>query len=47
MMLFGDLKDGGSLTITLVDGAITLTKKIKQPKVIENESSDVITHEEN
>jgi ATP-dependent Clp protease ATP-binding subunit ClpA len=47
MMLFGDLKDGGSLTITLVDGAITLTKKVKQPKVIENESSDVITHEEN
>jgi len=47
MMLFGDLKDGGSLTITLIDGAITLTKKVKQPKVIENESSDVITHEEN
>lgn len=47
MMLFGELKDGGSLTITLVDGVITLTKKVKQPKVTENESLDVITYEEN
>lgn len=47
MMLFGELKDGGSVAITLVDGAITLTKRVRQPKVMENESSDVITHEEN
>lgn len=47
MMLFGELKDGGSVAITLVDGIITLTKRVKQSRVTENESSDIITHEEN
>ena len=47
MMLFGELKDGGSLAITLEDSNIVLTKRVRQPKIIENESSDVITHEEN
>jgi len=47
MMLFGELKDGGSLAITLVDGVITLNKKVRQPKVAENESSDIVIHEEN
>ena len=47
MMLFGELKEGGSLHITLVGQTITLTKKIKQSKVIENEPSNVIAHDEN
>jgi len=47
MMLFGELKDGGSVAITLEDGNITLTKRVRQPKVVENESSEIVTHEEN
>jgi ATP-dependent Clp protease ATP-binding subunit ClpA len=44
MMLFGELKDGGSLTITLEEGKIILTKRVKQPKVVTNEPSHIITN---
>ena len=47
MMLFGELKDGGSVAITLENGVITLTKRIRQPKVVENESPEIVTYEEN
>jgi ATP-dependent Clp protease ATP-binding subunit ClpA len=33
LMLFGDLKNGGWLTITVVDDKITLVTKAKEPKV--------------
>lgn len=47
MMLFGELKDGGSAAISLDNDQITVTKRVRTSKVAENESSDVITHEEN
>ena len=49
MMLFGDLKDGGNLTITVEDGEIKLTKKIKAPKVsqVENEAQTEDSNKEN
>jgi ATP-dependent Clp protease ATP-binding subunit ClpA len=47
MMLFGELKDGGSAAISLENDQITVTKRVRTSKVAENESSDVITHEEN
>jgi ATP-dependent Clp protease ATP-binding subunit ClpA len=47
MMLFGELKDGGSLIIGLEGDQITLTKRVRQSKVAENEPLETITHEEN
>jgi ATP-dependent Clp protease ATP-binding subunit ClpA len=47
MMLFGELKDGGSAIIGLENDQITVTKRIKASKLLANESSDAITHEEN
>ena len=47
MMLFGELKDGGSLVIGLENNQITLTKRIRSSKILANESSEPITHEEN
>ena len=49
MMLFGDLKDGGNLTITVENGEIKLTKKIKAPKVsqVENEAQTEDSNKEN
>lgn len=47
MMLFGELKDGGAAVISLENDQITVTKRIRTSKVVTNESSDVITHEEN
>ena len=41
MMLFGDLKNGGVLTITVTDGLLALTAKPKVPKVVVNETSTV------
>jgi len=37
MMLFGDLKNGGLLTISVAGGALSLTAKSKAPKVIVDE----------
>jgi ATP-dependent Clp protease ATP-binding subunit ClpA len=47
MMLFGELKDGGSLVIGLDGDQITLTKRVRQSKVTENESLEIVTNEEN
>jgi len=47
MMLFGELKDGGSAVIGLENDQITVTKRVRASKVTENESPDIITHEEN
>ena len=47
MMLFGELKEGGSVVIGLDNDQITLTKRVRASKLLANESSDVITHEEN
>jgi ATP-dependent Clp protease ATP-binding subunit ClpA len=49
MMLFGDLKDGGNLAITVEDGEIKLTKKIKALKVpqVENEAQTEDSNKEN
>jgi len=47
MMLFGELKDGGSLVIGLENNQITLTKRVRASKLLVNESSEPITHEEN
>jgi ATP-dependent Clp protease ATP-binding subunit ClpA len=48
MLLFGDLKDGGNLQIGVDNGEITLTKKIKAPKVvIENETQSEDSNKEN
>ena len=46
MMLFGQLKEGGSLIIGLEQDKITLTKRTRL-KSTENESLEVITNEEN
>jgi ATP-dependent Clp protease ATP-binding subunit ClpA len=43
MMLFGDLKNGGSLTISVTEGALTLTAKPKVQKVIVDEITSVNT----
>ena len=43
LMLFGDLKNGGSLTISVVEGELTLTAKPKVAKTISNEVSTVNT----
>jgi ATP-dependent Clp protease ATP-binding subunit ClpA len=49
MMLFGDLKDGGNLAITVEDGEIKLIKKIKASKVpqVENEAQTEDSNKEN
>jgi len=47
MMLFGELKDGGSLVIGLDGDQITLTKRIRQSRVTDNEPLEIITHKEN
>jgi ATP-dependent Clp protease ATP-binding subunit ClpA len=48
MLLFGELKDGGSLNIGVEDGKIVLVKKIKVPKVItENETQSEDSSKEN
>jgi len=47
LMLFGDLKGGGMLSIGVTDGALTLTAKPKTPKVIVNEISTVNTDQTN
>lgn len=47
LMLFGDLKNGGALHITVVDGLLTLSTKIKTPKVSVNETSSVDTDQTN
>jgi len=43
LMLFGDLKNGGLLNITVADGSLALTAKPKAPKVVVNETSTVDT----
>lgn len=43
MMLFGDLKNGGSLTISVTEGVLTLTAKPKVQKVIVDEITSVNT----
>ena len=47
MMLFGELKDGGSLVIGLDGDQITLTKRIRQSRITDNEPLEIITHKEN
>lgn len=47
MMLFGELKDGGSATISLENDQITVTKRIRASRILANESSESVTHEEN
>jgi ATP-dependent Clp protease ATP-binding subunit ClpA len=47
MMLFGELKDGGSAVIGLENDQITVTKRVRTSKVTENESPNIVTHEEN
>jgi hypothetical protein len=44
-MLFGDLKNGGLLNITVADGSLALTAKPKAPKVVVNETSTVDTNQ--
>ena len=43
LMLFGDLKSGGNLTISVADGELTLTAKPKVLKTISNEVIQVNT----
>jgi ATP-dependent Clp protease ATP-binding subunit ClpA len=45
LMLFGDLKNGGLLNITVADGSLALTAKPKAPKVVVNETSTVDTNQ--
>ena len=47
LMLFGDLKGGGMLSIGVTDNTLTLTAKPKTPKVIVNEISTVNTDQTN
>jgi ATP-dependent Clp protease ATP-binding subunit ClpA len=47
LMLFGDLKGGGLLNISVADGALSLTAKPKVPKVVVNETSTVDTDQAN
>ena len=44
LMLFGDLKGGGAVTINGVDNEIVLTVKVKAPKVVLDEASNVDTN---
>jgi ATP-dependent Clp protease ATP-binding subunit ClpA len=46
LMLFGDLKGGGLLNISVADGALSLTAKPKTPKVV-NEITTVNTDQAN
>lgn len=43
MMLFGELKNGGSLSITVVDNKLVLTPKTKVPKVQQDEAAKIST----
>ncbi len=43
MMLFGELKNGGGLTISVVDNKLILTPKAKVPKVQPDETAKVST----
>jgi ATP-dependent Clp protease ATP-binding subunit ClpA len=47
LMLFGDLKNGGLLNISVADGALSLTAKPKVPKVVVNEITTVNTDQAN
>jgi ATP-dependent Clp protease ATP-binding subunit ClpA len=49
MMLFGELKNGGHLTIGSLNGEITLTKRVKivKPLLLENETQPENTSQEN
>jgi len=49
MMLFGELREGGLLTISSLNGEITLTKKVKivKPLLLENETQPENTSQEN
>jgi ATP-dependent Clp protease ATP-binding subunit ClpA len=42
MMLFGELKNGGTLLINVKDNTLVLTTKIKAPKVVDEAPSDNI-----
>jgi len=44
MMLFGELKNGGTLIIATADGQLSLTTKVKSPKVVVDETSSVDTN---
>jgi ATP-dependent Clp protease ATP-binding subunit ClpA len=44
LMLFGDLKGGGAVTINGVDNEIVLTVKVKAPKVVLDEAPNVDTN---
>ena len=44
LMLFGDLKGGGAVTINGVDNEIVLTVKVKAPKVVLDEALNVDTN---
>ena len=41
MMLFGDLKNGGGLTISVTDGALTLVSKAKSTRVTADETTTI------
>ena len=43
MMLFGELKNGGTLNISVIDSMLSLTAKPKVPKVVVDETSTVDT----
>jgi ATP-dependent Clp protease ATP-binding subunit ClpA len=45
LMLFGDLKGGGMLSIGVTGSSLTLTAKPKAPKVVINETSTVDTNQ--
>jgi ATP-dependent Clp protease ATP-binding subunit ClpA len=44
LMLFGDLKGGGAVTVNGVDNEIVLTVKVKTPKVVLDEAPSVDTN---
>ena len=44
LMLFGDLKGGGAVTINGVDNEIVLTVKVKAPKVVLDEAPNIDTN---
>lgn len=46
MMLFGDLKNGGWLTITVLDDKLQLVAKPKSPKVLALPAADIIIEDE-
>jgi len=45
MMLFGDLKNGGTLIISVIDGTLSLTAKPKLSKVVVDEASAIDTNQ--